>query len=104
MTLPVEEGGMAGFVDRLNSASRLDNVEKENKQPDNPFAVSQGGIAQFTERGVYFGLIMLFGYPFVDKERLDEMFLPEETGGVEVKIKATQKAVETLLKLLGLGG
>jgi len=104
LTLPVEEGGMAGFVDRLNSASRLDNVEKENKQPDNPFAVSQGGIAQFTERGVYFGLIMLFGYPFVDKERLDEMFLPEETGGVEVKIKATQKAVETLLKLLGLGG
>jgi hypothetical protein len=104
LKLPIEEGGMEGFVDRFNSASRLDNVEKENKEPDNPFVASQGGISQFTEKGVYFGLILLFGLPSLDKDRLEEMFIPEKTGAVEGQIKATQKAIETLLKLLGLGG
>jgi len=107
LKLPVQEGGMAGFVDRFNKASSLGDTTSGVQQSEQPnYTVAKitknGGIGQYTEKGIMFGVILLFGYPYLSTERLVEVVPPGEVEALKAKIKVTEKAVATFVKLLGL--
>jgi hypothetical protein len=104
LNLDVQEGGMANFVQRFNQASSIDNTQNGLKKPgDSPLAVSQNnGIAKYTEQGIMFGIIILYGYPEITTERLLEVVPLDQVKDLEKRIKNTETAVHTLLKLLGL--
>lgn len=107
LKLPVQEGGMAGFVDRFNKASSLGDTASGVQQSEQPnYTVAKitknGGIGQYTEKGIMFGVILLFGYPDLSADRLVEVVPPGEVEALKAKIKVTEKAVATFVKLLGL--
>ena len=107
LKLPVQEGGMAGFVERFNKASSLGDTTSGVQQSEQPnYTVAKitknGGIGQYTEKGIMFGVILLFGYPYLSTERLVEVVPPGEVEALKAKIKVTEKAVATFVKLLGL--
>jgi hypothetical protein len=111
LRLPLAEGGMEGFVNRFNKASSMGSSEAGSNQagaqntPGNSVAVIDqgGGIAQYREKGIMFGVILLFGIPTPSVERLREIVDPSEVKALQAKLKMTEKAITTLLKLLGLG-
>jgi len=106
LTLAPEEGGMMGFVERFNEAANTPTTQTDlSQEKDTPIAVStDGGIAQYNDQGIMFGVILLYGFPTINPDRLKRLVLPEETKQFEKKLEASQKAIETLLNLLGLGG
>jgi len=104
LNLDVQEGGMANFVRRFNQASSIDNTQNGVKQPGNsPLATTQNnGISKYTEQGIMFGIIILYGFPEITTERLLEVVPPNQVKDLEKRIKNTETAIKTLLKLLGL--
>jgi len=111
LRLPLAEGGMEGFVNRFNKASSMGSSEAGSNQagaqntPGNSVAVIDqgGGIAQYREKGIMFGVILLFGIPTPSVERLREIVDPSEVKALQAKLQTTEKAITSLLKLLGLG-
>jgi hypothetical protein len=106
LNLPPEKGGMRNFVDRFNQAALTGSTAQgaqANNSPNGAIA-SNEGIAQYTEEGISIGMVLLYGIPSVDS-------LKEIAGGLDAtsqsEMKAsfeqTGKAIETLLKMLGLG-
>ena len=113
LNLPLEKGGMRGFVDRFNDACNSGASEKETPK-DNKLigdflksavkVEKNSPIATFNDKGIMFGLILLYGIPdFTDKERIQNIV--PEASKIEVLKKQyanTGKAISTLLKILGL--
>jgi hypothetical protein len=122
LRLPIMEGGMPNFVKRFNDASSLGNTKSgtdqsetlesalkddQGKAENNPFKVTQGGgIAQYAEQGIMFGVILLFGFPNPDPKALAQRLLvevgPNDVQAQIAKLKSTEVAITTMLKLFGL--
>jgi hypothetical protein len=108
LRLPIEEGGMDNFLSRFNQASRIGSTKPEDHSVvhtaiDNPVVISKNdAIAQYSESGIMFGVILLFGFPEITTERLTEMVPLDEVDSLKEKLENTEKAITVLLKLLGL--
>jgi hypothetical protein len=120
LRLPIEKGGMSNFVGRFNQASNLGNTssgvgqtetlqsileEERHTGRDSPFEVTQGGgIAQYSEQGIMFGVILLFGFPNPKnlEQRLLEITDPSQVKALKASLESTEKAITTMMKLLGL--
>ncbi len=110
LTLEEAEGGMEGFVQRFNEASRT--PPGNSIAPDNPnmkglgkaglSSDSGGGIAKYRDQGIMLGIVFLYGFPTINKERLMEIVPAQEVGALEAKLKQTQVAVQLFLSMLGL--
>lgn len=105
MRLPIEEGGIQNFVERFNQGAQIGNAEQGTaKGPDSPFAVTKGGgIAQYTDKGIMFGIILLFGFPGPGSMSLDALVSEQDRNSFLNSFEDTEKAITTLLQLLGLG-
>jgi len=109
LRLPMQGGGMANFVDRFNQASQVGNTASSVKpvRPESKIPATttvNGGIAQYTEKGIMFGVIILFAEPdLTDPKRLLTIVKPEDLEKYKTELGTTEKAVSTLMKLLGLG-
>lgn len=99
-----KEGGMYGFMDRFNEACQTSNAETGLKTgSDNPFAVDRGGgIAQYDDKGIMFGLILLYGFVDPKDERLLDYVPKHELAAVKRDMKQTETAIGVLLEMLGL--
>jgi len=113
LKLPLEKGGMSGFVDRFNKACNSGTASKElpkDKTSLKDFLVPSANIdknapiSKFNEKGIMFGLILLYGIPDVtNSERLKELVPEGNTESMKKQYERTGKAISTLLKMLGLG-
>ena len=102
LRLNIEEGGMRHFVDRFNQACQIDNTKMDDKT--DPVVVSNNsGIAKYTERGIMLGVVLLTGIPVVTTARLLEEVSPSEVDSLKKNIENIEKAITTLMKMLGLG-
>lgn len=106
LNLPPEKGGMRNFVDRFNKAALTGSTaqgSQANNSPNKAVATNEG-IAQYTEQGISIGMIILYGAPSADtlKQAYGDLS-PVDQGMLATSFDQTQKAVETLLKMLGLG-
>jgi hypothetical protein len=109
MDLPLEKGGMRGFVDRFNKACNSGTFKKETPKntkdigdflKDAVKIEKNVPIGTFNDRGIMFGLIFLYGIP--DPKRIDN-FVPEsQVKRMKNMYISTDKAITTLLKMLGL--
>lgn len=112
LRLPLENGGMRGFVDRFNKACNSGQSQKntpKNKKgikeflSDSARIQKNAPIAKFNERGIMFGLIVLYGIPdLTNRDRLKELAPENDINGFKRRMQSTEKAVTTLLKMLGL--
>jgi len=109
LRLPMQGGGMVNFVDRFNQASQVGNTAPSVKpvRPEDKIPATttvNGGIAQYTEKGIMFGVIILFAEPdLTDPKRLLQVVGPKDLEKYKTELGTTEKAVSTLMKLLGLG-
>jgi hypothetical protein len=114
LNLPLENGGMRGFTDRFNKAcnSGLNDTKDTPKDKKSlaDFLKSavkvekNAPISEFNEKGIMFGLILLYGIPdLTNPERLKEIAPENRIAYMKNQYKATEKAISTLLKMLGLG-
>jgi hypothetical protein len=113
LNLPLEKGGMRGFVDRFNKACNTSTSSKETSTSDISLedylkdAVTterNASIATFNEKGIMLGLILLYGIPNLDDpDRLKEIVPEDQIEGLEKKYESTSSAISTFLKMLGLG-
>lgn len=114
LNLPLENGGMRGFTDRFNKACNSGSNETKDTPKDkkslDEFLKSavkvdkNAPISEFNETGIMFGLILLYGIPDLDNpERLKEIAPEGRIAYMKNQYKATEKAISTLLKMLGLG-
>lgn len=94
-------GGIMNFVDRFNAASR----DPEIKQyPTNATKDINGGIAQFMEKGIMAGVILLYGFA-ADPTVYYKKYIPsDEIDDFVNSLNKTQTALKGFMKLLGLGG
>lgn len=112
LRLPLENGGMRGFVDRFNKACNSGQTQKntpKNKQgikeflSDSARVQKNAPIAQFNDRGIMFGLIVLYGIPdLTNRDRLKDLMPEGDINGFKARMQVTEKAITTLLKMLGL--
>lgn len=113
LRLPLELGGMRGFVDRFNKAcnstsSNGKQTTKDKKDLNETFKPSlkiekNSPIATFNEKGIMFGVILLYGIPDLSNERLKDIVPESRIAGLKNQYKTTEKAISTFLKILGLG-
>lgn len=120
LRLPIKSGGMQNFVSRFKEASSMGNAESGAVQTQSlqsmlaedrgqskigtPFSFAKGGgIAQYTEKGYMFGVILLFGFPSPSAKNLLAIVSPDEIDNLKAQLETTEKAITTLMKLLGLG-
>lgn len=114
LKLPLEEGGMRGFVDRFNKACNSSNSNKQETTKDKKDlkdflkqaakVEKNAPIAAFNERGIMFGVILLFGIPDLSNpERLKDIVPENRVASLKAQYKVTEKAISTFLKILGLG-
>ncbi len=100
LKLPAQKGGMQGFADRFNAASSVGNVDRlEGKGASEV----QGGVANYVEKGIMFGVILLFGIPSPDGAFFKEMVPPGIAKEFEDKLTKGDAAIKSFLKILGLG-
>lgn len=113
LNLPLENGGMKGFVDRFNRACNSTSNNAKSTPKDikdvkeylkNVAKVEKNSpIATFNEKGIMFGLILLYGIPDLSNlERLEEIVPPSRVEGLKNQYKVTGKAISSFLKILGL--
>lgn len=112
LDLPLETGGMRGFVDRFNKACNSGNNSKEtstSKKSLDDFlkgslkVQKNSPIATFNERGIMFGVILLYGVPDINNaDRLKEIVPEDRIEATKRQVTQTQKAISTFLKMLGL--
>lgn len=104
LRLPIEKGGMRGFLRRFNRASNLGDTENQQGPEKGPFVQTETRtpIAQFREQGIMFGVILLFGFPEINRARLEDIVPPGRVDRFISDLERTEKAVDSLLKLLGL--
>lgn len=113
LRLPLEQGGMSGFVERFNKAcnsSSSDRKEttKDKKSLKESFKDASkpeknAPIAKFNEKGIMFGVILLYGTPDTSSDRLKEIVPESRIASLKDQYKTTEKAISTFLKILGLG-
>jgi len=114
LRLPLQQGGMRGFVERFNkacnsSSSNSKQTTKDKKDIKDTFngalkVEKNSPIATFNEKGIMFGVILLYGIPDLsDTERLKDIVPESRVSGLKSRYKATEKAISTFLKILGLG-
>ena len=103
LTLPPEAGGMANFVSRFKSAE-LPPVDEIIKKSDDSGGSDGTTLADNTEVGIMFGIILLYGAPTVDGDYFKQLIPASEIDEVQAKFESAQKAKDTFLKLLGLDG
>ena len=112
LRLPIETGGMRGFVDRFNEACNSGEADKpapKEKKDIEEFlrdavqVQKNSPIAKYREKGLMAGVILLTGIPDLgNKDRLKE-FVPEsEFDAMKAQVESTEKAITTLMKMLGL--
>ena len=67
-----------------------------------PFSTTEnGGISQYLDKGIMFGVIFLYGVPGAP-EGLSPLLTEREAKFFINSFDKTEKAIETMLKLLGL--
>lgn len=104
LRLPIEDGGMRGFLRRFNRASNLGDTQNQQGPKPNRFIQTETRtpIAQFREQGIMFGVILLFGFPQINRARLEEIVPPGRVNSFISDLERTERAITALLKLLGL--
>lgn len=109
LAVPPAVGGMRAFVDRFNTASSVGSTEEGIGTKTNPageksssILQSNQSIAQFREKGIMMGVMLLTGFPGLSEDRLKEVVPEDEISEAKAKYAASQKAIENLLKILGL--
>jgi len=112
LKMPLETGGMKGFVDRFNKACNSGN--SKNEVPKSTKKLSEflsnsakitknSPIAKFNEKGIMFGLILLYGIPDLSNPERLKLIVPESNiENAKKRYASSGKAIETLLKMLGL--
>ena len=114
LNLPLENGGMRGFVDRFNKACNSGDTSNKNIYRDkkdlkdflkDAINVEKNApIFKFNEKGIMFGLILLYGIPDItNTDRLKEIVPEGSIESMKKKYAVSGKAIETFLKMLGLG-
>lgn len=114
LRLPLQQGGMRGFVERFNKACSSTNSNSKQTTKDNrdlkdtfKYALKvekNSPIATFNEKGIMFGVILLYGIPDLSNpERLKNIVPESRIGGLKNQYKTTEKAISSFLKILGLG-
>lgn len=114
LNMPLKQGGMRGFVERFNKACNSGSSDKKETTKDKKDlkdflkqavkVEKNAPIATFNERGIMFGLILLYGIPDLSNpERLKEIVPESQVAGLKAQYKVTEKAISTFLKILGLG-
>jgi len=103
LSMPVKPGGMDGFLQRFNQACQIGNTKSGVKTQGPATSTANGGIAQYTEQGIMFGVILLFAIPDVsDPKRLLQIVKPEDLDKYKTQLQTTEQAISVLMKLLGL--
>jgi hypothetical protein len=112
LNLPLEEGGMRGFVDRFNEACNSGNSSSQTSGGDltideflkQSVSIEKNtAIRTFNEKGIMFGLILLYGIPdFTNEDRVKEFSLKGDINNMKRNFQKTEKAISTFLKMLGL--
>jgi len=114
LNLPLEKGGMRGFVDRFNKACNTSNADtivlkEDPKTKLEKFLVQttklqkNASIAKFNENGIMFGVILLYGIPTLNDPDRFKRIVPESKIGVFKNcLASSEKAISILLKMLGL--
>jgi hypothetical protein len=113
LDLPLEKGGMRGFVDRFNKACYSGESKKDtpsDKKSIEDFLKNSvkteknTSIAAYNEKGIMLGVILLYGIPDLsDPDRLREIAPDNQTESLKKRLKQTEKAISTFIKMLGLG-
>lgn len=113
LKLPLENGGMNGFVDRFNkacnSSASKKEVPKNTNKLDELIKTSatidkNAPISKYNDKGIMFGLILLYGIPDLSNpERLKSIVPESRIANLKKTYAVTGKAIESLLKILGLG-
>lgn len=113
MNLPLEVGGMQGFVDRFNEACNS-GESTSSEVPENYTSLQDfiknsvsktrnAAISQFNEEGAMFGVVLLYGVPdFEGEERKKELKAAGDVSKIKRNYEQTGKAITTLLKMFGL--
>jgi hypothetical protein len=108
LNLPLEQGGMRGFVDRFNKA--CNSGTSSNGTPKNSKDLASAGvqknapIARFNERGIMFGVVLLYGIPDLSNpDRLKDIVPEYKIKSMKKQYENSGKAISTLLTMLGLG-
>lgn len=116
LNLDPEEGGIRGFVDRVLSSQvesqQISSIEANagnnssvgKSVIDERRAQQDGGAKLSSIRGIYFGLVTVYGFPQdpSQEEFYDNFTEPyvEEYNAVQSNLENSQRAVQTLLKIL----
>jgi len=113
LNLPLENGGMRGFVDRFNKACNSSTSAKETSISDKSLkdylkdaakVEKNAPIATFNEKGIMLGLILLYGVPDLSNpDRVKDIVPENQVEGLKKKYESTSKAISIFLKMLGLG-
>jgi hypothetical protein len=105
LKLPLDSGGMEGFVTRFNQASTINNTTTGlNRSGGIPMTTTNDGIAKYHEKGIMMGMIVLYGIPSPAgmKARLTEIAAPAERAAMQKRVEGTEQAIRLLLKMFGL--
>jgi hypothetical protein len=112
LNLPLEKGGMQGFVERFNRACNSGSINKEVPKEKksmidflkNSIKVEKNTpISKYNETGIMFGLILLYGIPDLsDPRRFKDIVSKEKLKELERNYQQTEKAINLFLKMLGL--
>lgn len=112
LDLPLEKGGMQGFVDRFNEACNSGNSTSETSGgsltigdfiKQSASIKKNAAISTFNEEGIMFGLILLYGIPdLTDEDRIKEYSIDGDINSAKKNFQKTERAVSTFLKMLGL--
>jgi hypothetical protein len=103
---------MRGFVDRFNEACNSGNSSSQTSGGDltideflkQSVSIEKNtAIRTFNEKGIMFGLILLYGIPdFTNEDRVKEFSLKGDINNMKRNFQKTEKAISTFLKMLGL--
>ena len=102
-----EKGGMEYFVERFNNASKTEEVTTIEGVGKKGVKTGSGpSFSSYTDKGVMFGIILLYGFPSPGGEYLKEFEVITE-GSKPLLISSLDQskiAIDNFLKILGLGG
>jgi hypothetical protein len=95
-----EKGGMANLAQKFSDACAVPaTVDK-----DKPLVTSGNPFEGANEKGIMFGVTLVYGYPQLDGDYVKKYFKPvsDLEDPIEDQIERSKKAMDTILGLLGL--
>lgn len=98
LDVPIEAGGIEGFVNRFNSAEIDPQFVNTGQGRQTAGVSSNVGDLE----GIFAGVVIIWGFPSLEGKGIDYLVPPEDRDNFASEIEKSQEAIETIKSLLGL--